>query len=265
VSETGVVSVGPVFGQDPSAAAWVGARLTGFGARVTDTVPSGFAAYARILHPVQVDQHRWVTWSDVAEAAGTRVHPLVQWRRLAPRGDTSMAWWRECAPDEGNLPAAALRSLSAVLSRHTATPDDCWFCLWDGYGWIQGSPSVGIVSVDSDRRVTKQLVPPAFPAEVREPSRAVRFPGRGYLLGHGPLDAALSVGWWLDGELHDPQSPNLIWPEDHSWCVGTEIDFDSTLVAGSEELIEDLLHERTLEVWRIGPDDSLQIDADQIN
>jgi hypothetical protein len=263
--QNGRVGVKPVFGQDPSAAAWVGARLTGFGRRVTDTVPAGFAAYARILHPIQVTEDRWLTWSDVAVAAGTRVHPLVQWRRLAHPGGSRMPGWGGGAPEKGNLPVPALRSLLAVLSRHTASPDDCWLCLWDGYGWIRGTPSVAIASVSSDGRVTERLVPAALSTAALEPSRTVRFPGRNYLLARGALDAALTVGWWLDGELRDPQSPNLFWPDDHSWCVATEIDFDSTLVAGSEALIEDLLRERSLEAWRIDPDDSLQTDADQVN
>ncbi len=33
------------------------------------------------------------------------------------------------------------------------------------------------------------------------------------------------------------QSPNICWPADRASCAASEIDFDSTLVAGSEELI----------------------------
>ncbi len=62
-----------------------------------------------------------------------------------------------------------------------------------------------------------------------------------------------------------PQSPNLFWPADHAWCVASEIDFDSTVVGGSEMLIEALLDADGLETWRVEPDDSLACDADTIN
>jgi len=62
-----------------------------------------------------------------------------------------------------------------------------------------------------------------------------------------------------------PQSPNLLWPVDRSWCVATEIDFDSTLVGGSAELIAAVLANPDLEAFPVRPDDSLQADADTVN
>jgi hypothetical protein len=47
--------------------------------------------------------------------------------------------------------------------------------------------------------------------------------------------------------------------------AGREIDFDSTLVAGSDALIDDLLHTSLLETFRLGPGDSLMSNADRIN
>jgi hypothetical protein len=57
----------------------------------------------------------------------------------------------------------------------------------------------------------------------------------------------------------------LIWPSDRAWFAATEIDFDSTLVGGSRELIDSLLAAATLDSWLVGPDDSLAADADRIN
>jgi hypothetical protein len=61
------------------------------------------------------------------------------------------------------------------------------------------------------------------------------------------------------------QSPNLIWPQDHAWCVATEIDLDCTLVAGSEPLAESLLAEPRLETWQVGAGDPIRFDSDEIN
>ncbi len=47
--------------------------------------------------------------------------------------------------------------------------------------------------------------------------------------------------------------------------MSTEIDFDSTIVAGSSELIAAVLAEPALETWPVDPDDSLAHDADTLN
>jgi hypothetical protein len=55
------------------------------------------------------------------------------------------------------------------------------------------------------------------------------------------------------------QSPNIWWPQDRSWVVGTEIDDWNTYVGGSEACIEELLASPRLEVVPSGPD--LRFDA----
>ena len=61
------------------------------------------------------------------------------------------------------------------------------------------------------------------------------------------------------------ESPNLIWPANHTWLVASEIDFDSTLVGGSAKLIEAIIECSELEAWHVWPTDSLAADADKIN
>lgn len=61
------------------------------------------------------------------------------------------------------------------------------------------------------------------------------------------------------------QSPSILWPEDHAWVLATEIDFDSTLVAGTTALIHDLIHTPGLEVLPIGTDADLTWDGDAPN
>jgi hypothetical protein len=62
-----------------------------------------------------------------------------------------------------------------------------------------------------------------------------------------------------------PQSPNLFWPADRAWCVASEIDFDSTLVGGTTELIQAILRGPAFDSWPVQPDDSLAADADLVN
>ncbi len=61
------------------------------------------------------------------------------------------------------------------------------------------------------------------------------------------------------------RSPQLTWPSDHAWCVATEVDFDSTLVGGSHDLITAVVADRALEALPIDPDGRLTSDTDTIN
>src|ERR1700688_3200784 len=85
----------------------------------------------------------------------------------------------------------------------------------------------------------------------------VHLPWRDYLLFDGPLEAATEFGWSLTEECFIPHSPNLFWPQDHAWCVATEIDLLSTLFAGSESLAQNLLADPRLEAWRVFPEDHI--------
>ena len=93
----------------------------------------------------------------------------------------------------------------------------------------------------------------------------LRHPGRDYILFEGPLDAVTTLGRQVTDDWFIPQSPNLFWPEDQSWCVATEIDYDSSIVAGTSELVAAVMAEPTLETWRVDPDDSLMYDGDTVN
>ncbi len=73
----------------------------------------------------------------------------------------------------------------------------------------------------------------------------------------GPLCAALALGHQVTSTWSDPQSPNVLWPQDRTWLVSTGIDLDSTVVGGSERLVDHLLSVPGLEVWRGEPQDEL--------
>ncbi|GEL20722.1 hypothetical protein [Pseudonocardia asaccharolytica] len=251
---------------DVDVGGWIAPRLGPFDGRVCTVVPRGFEAYVRILHPVSNDQDPdgpdYYTWAQVCAFTGRRPHALMQWRAI------SGGWadgrepipidhpWPGENPEIGFLTAESLAALCAVLARFTRPDAECFFALWEGYGWIHGSPAVVALGPGG----WSATVPPAFPREIMDGPR-LRHPHRDYILFSGPLSAA--------GSLHVPgpweQTPNIIWPEDQSWCVASEIDFDSTVAAGSRELVDALLAAPGLEVWEVGPDDSLAFDGDRVN
>ena len=243
----------PRYSADVSPAAWLRPRLAGWGT-VTSVVPAGYPAYARVLHPVDDD----VRWAEVAARTGRRVHPLVQWHRLVGAAESINATDADGnSPRTGELEPVSLAAVLRVLRRHTGTPGECWFCLWEGWGWLPGSPSVALLG-------SREPVPAAFPPDVLDGPR-VQLPGRDHLLFTGPLESALAMGHWPRPDWFLPQSPQLAWPADRAWCLGTEIDFDSTLVAGDRALVDELLATDALEVVEVRPGDSLSSGGDTVD
>jgi hypothetical protein len=245
-----------------SAASWVASGIGPFGSGARSLLPQGFEGYARILHPAWAD-NTLVPWSQVAAWSGRTIHRRVQFDSLARPASAPprppQPWERP--PARGNMPPVTLRRLCEILAGHTQSPDRCWFCLWDGYGWIgngataaahastqdpvSGNTSGAAGQSPNDMELTVPLV---FTEEIVRGPR-VHLPHRSYFLLQGPLDAAMELGWMLDASHFCPQSPNLFWPDDHSWCVATEIDLDSSYVGGSKALVQRLAADEELEAF----------------
>jgi hypothetical protein len=176
-------------------------------------------------------------------------------------------------PDNGNLRPNLLTALCQVLAEHTNTKDRCFFCIWEGHGWLPGNSSGGelvfTAPADTLNDLTSTLVrpspvPPPFPTELKNQSK-IDLPFRRYFLFEGPLNAANQFGWTLAEDCFVPESPNLFWPSDRTWCVASEIDLYCTLVAGSEALVEALMAQPQLETWRVFPEDPVTYGSDKIN
>lgn len=185
--------------------------------------PSGFEAYARVLH------------RDVNPGHGDRA--------------------------EGHLDADLLARLCGVLADHTVTPDDCCFALWEGYGDIHGGEPASFLTAFTGsprwpgRIFTKEKppppVPPAFADSVMN-GPLLHVNGEDHFLFAGRLSDAGQWGAasYGHGIPRDLNSPNLIWPADHAWFVTTHIDGTWSGVGGSAALVDALLREPGLEVVR---------------
>lgn len=242
----------------PAAAAlgdWIGPRLGPFGGWVGSVVPHGYDAYVRVLHPVGDG-----TWAAVFAATGTTPHALMQWPSIS-RG------WTGDEPSIGDAGDELTDRLLAVLAPFTTT--ECVVALWGGYGGIDGRGVLVVTAWDASEPHPDPLPPPFQPPPAYDAATLaaprLRLPNRDYLVFSGPLAAVPSLGdRSVDGHLFR-QSPNLLWPRDRSWFLGTEIDFDSTLIAGSTALVDAVLAADGVEAWPVGPDDSLAYDADVVN
>jgi len=240
---------------DPSAGSWVTERI-GKWSTVAGVVPDGFPAYVRVFHPAAIaggdGYRREVRWGEVAAANGRVAHPVMEWAsitgsfRYLKYNDSQPGIWDQ-RPRVGSLPQHTVKALADVLAEHTQTPDQCWFAVWEGYG---GLPYLGSL----------------------RPQR-LSIPGRSMIVLTGPLASmppeAFDEGWYRLGpalrQPHDYRSPSLWWPEDRAWCVGTDVDLNSTYIGGSTGCIDALLSDERLEISPATADQKISYDADTIN
>jgi hypothetical protein len=216
-----------------AAGAWIEPRLGGEFGAVTLQVPKGYEAYARIFHPIGDYGGKPMRWAEVAKLVARTPHREMQWEELA----VGTHWYGEGPLTEG-MDFFDLDALCEILSARTADPSDCYFGLSTSRGWLDSFPA---------SQYGRRLL--GLP------------PDRFHIVLAGPLAAVGQIT--RDGKWRDV--PNLIWPADRSWFVVSEVDFDSTLVGGSVELIKAIVESPALEAWQVEPTDSLAFDADKIN
>lgn len=207
---------------DASVGEWIGDGLLAQGFLVGAFIPAGFEAYARLLHPAFEDRPRvrepTVRWAEIAAQAGASLRGDTSWRELT--GDP--ADWTPHDPDEGSLPQSQAEALVSLLRPMTATPDSCYFGVWEGWGGVE-----------------------------------LHWPGAAQLwLPHGRTCLLLQGSIEDAAQPFNPpsrQSANLWWPEDRSWLVATEIDFHWTYIGGSASCIAQILADPRLETQPTGP------------
>lgn len=108
-----------------------------------------------------------------------------------------------------------------MLANETATPLHCYFGLWEGWAGVE------------------RLGGPTFLSSTRVMT-----------LWEGTVAEASQSFQAAPGE----RIANLWWPADRAWFVVTEIDYDSTIVAGSPACIEAVVRDHRLESLPISAD-----------
>ncbi|MCO8272997.1 hypothetical protein M1L60_20590 [Actinoplanes sp. TRM 88003] len=194
-------------------------------------------------------------WSDLSAAnwltAGVRPWPrlitfgpagLPAYARLRFLPDPAFAGQSEndaVADEDGPSETEQLRSALETLARHTSTPGECYFCLWDGWGTIWGD----------------QRTAPAFPPEVLDGPR-VELPHRSYFLFRGALG---DFGDWGAAEMWAGQprlglpDPAFVWPADHAWCVAKDVDPHWAGIGADESAIRELIADSRIDVVPADP------------
>jgi hypothetical protein len=254
-----------------TAGSWALERM-GEWCTVASIVPDRFPAYARVFHPAYrfaanpadgdrtAGRHqmaegdtlwrREVRWAEVAAANGRVAHPAMEWASITGAfryldRDSQPGIWDE-APATATLPSHTVIELIDTLGRYTRTAERCWFAIWEGYGDL---PYLG------------SLRPPRL-----------KIPNRDMILLSGPLSAmpeeSFSESWYRtipDFRHSHYRSPSLWWPDDHAWCVGTDVDLNSTYIGASAECVQALLADDRLEIMPVSSSQTTTFDTDTIN
>lgn len=196
--------------------------------------PSGFAAYARVL--LLPDP----------QYPGQPEHDEVADRDL---------------PADVEQLGAVLRA----LSQHTRTPNDCYFCLWEGWGFgdavprPQEGPGMPLIyGGDGGRYVALETSGTARPAAPGSPVRReprVVVPNRAYFLFQGEIS---DLGdWGVDESWPDPPRsdtpPAFVWPADHAWCITNDVDPHWIGIGAETRAIEELAAHPCLDVVSADP------------
>ncbi|MGA7203156.1 MAG: hypothetical protein WBX27_00840 [Specibacter sp.] len=235
---------------------WIPPRLGGWHV-MGGLVPQGFDAYARIFHPGHAQYLRWsgeevtsegagkLRWREFASLRGTVAHSVMQWEDIKA-GWQDPGWgrdgWQNQDAAPGSLPDDEFVEVLAILSRHTQVPTRCTAGLWDGWGSLADELDWGARS-----------------------GPHLSLPNRNYLLFDTPLTTFAIADWPAVDKWPSGQTPNLLWPEDRAWFLASDVDFDSTVVGGSRELIDALVACADIEALHLPAGASLAADADAIN
>ena len=209
--------------------------------------------------------HSQVSWQQLV-SFGPAGFPAYARLRFLPDPTTpgqreSEAIVRPGAPTE----CEQVHTVLAYLARHTGTPDQCYFCLWDGWWtpvsatpqptaqpWsrdeaaISDAPGTTQHGLQPDRM---QSTPPAHGAAI------VGIPNRNYYLLQGGWSDFRDWGA-LQREDASPSSvpvPSFIWPADHAWCIARDVDPHYAGIGATPAAIQELVDVPRLDVVRADP------------
>ncbi|GAA3919662.1 hypothetical protein [Microbacterium invictum] len=205
------------------------------------------------------------------------------------------------APAEGELGEELVGVVAEILAAHTSTPDDGCVALWEGDGALLGhmgdAPSRAFFQMGDPADATlshhNQMLGHSLKDPFNNPYRKatwqegilsreisegarLELPGRGHVLFRGGVRELAGPDWFLhvpwrdriaEGHGFDPSahSPSLLWPDDHAWVLVTEVDYDSTIVGGSGELIRALVADDRVEALPLREGADLSWDGDEVN
>lgn len=184
---------------------------------VSSLVPSSLSAVCQVLHPWWGTAPEPVSWREAASQLGFA--SVTDFDRSREMYSIPAAEEAGLSASCGELDVEVARALIDKLAGATATPDDVFVAVWDGWGDV--------------------------PAQRFPGAAHLATPDRGHFLLRGPLTGVLSS---VAASSIDRPATGLWWPADRAWFVATEIEFEWTFVAGARTLVKSLYADKRLEV-----------------
>ncbi|GAB2713359.1 hypothetical protein GCM10027038_09300 [Arthrobacter bambusae] len=198
-------------------------------ARVKGIVPAGFESYLRILHKAHgtsvpgpgTEPEPQVTWTEVASSRGLKLEPGTIWADLSGvYGEPSVVSGVGTVfpPEEGRLDSRGFSALADVLVASTAGGFLAAF--WTGWEPLQEDRSSG---------------------QAIRKGQTVSIQGNQYLLynftssdlAEAGFMARPQFGWTAGNGI----TPSYLWPRDETWFLATNLDLDSSILAGPSHLV----------------------------
>jgi hypothetical protein len=157
-----------------------------------------------------------------------------------------------------------LPRLFELLAAGTTTPDDCYFCVWEGFGHAEPATDddPGYVGVDNSREPIERadarpgLAPTSAALSSVRPAPKVEVPHRAYWLFRGSLGELGtwdSAAAWPGQRRLEASQPAFVWPADHAWCVAWDVDPHWAGMGGGTLLISQLIADPLLDVVSADP------------
>jgi hypothetical protein len=159
--------------------------------------------------------------------------------------------------------AAQWPTVLEVLATQTATPNDCYFCVWEGFGHAHAAiddDAVYIDAVDSlppEQAGAQPALAPRLASDHSMPHvPKVVVQERAYWLFRGPLTDVgtwdTAHGWPGQCRLYNDE-PAFVWPSDRAWCIANDVDPHYAGIGASSRTIDQLLAHPSLDVVTADP------------
>jgi len=219
-----------------------------------------------ITAPDTVAQAEWIertcrrsTWGTVGALVPDRYRMVL---RVQAPDPTLEDWWAAYM--------ALFEIIASVGKRHTSTPDHAWFAVWEGHGFDLASTRVAWLDPPGDdltRRARDE-----YRVQLRDEDERRRasigtalgdvprvdLPNRAYYLLEGSVLAVTRLRY--PDSMDDWRNPDLYWPDDRQWFVGTDVDFWSLYIGGDGDFIEELASSVPTSAEIVTPD--LQLESE---
>jgi hypothetical protein len=204
-----------------------------------------YTAFTRLFHPIQSSDPAGPTrWQDLAARTGRTWHPQVQFNSINIGGSA-----QRYSATLADLGSARLSRLVPQLD----SPDtSCVIALSEINHWAS-----------YDAAFRRDTVESGVDQATWDAAAVLTSPLRTHRLFLGVLEDLPQFG--TRSGMFVQQQPTLLWDQEFTFCLATDPDYDSTILASSVAIQQRVLACPDLECLPVEPESSLLWDADGLN